>query len=95
MTETNHKPLICTEVVACAWRGDYDDAEPGDNCPVCDSGIVNTVTECPPACPECGEVAEVESDGCAHECLACGWTWGQPSGRGDVDPDRSLEPGVF
>lgn len=88
------RPLICTEVVTCGWRGDWGDAEPGGDCPDCITGIVSTIEECPPACPECGEVEEVQSDGSAHECLICGWTWGRPSGRGDVDPGRSLEPEV-
>ena len=89
------QPLICSEVVACGWRGGYDDIdEEGDDCPECDSGIVCHISECPPCCPECGEVADVESDGCAHECMLCGWTWGRPSGRGDTDPNRSLEPEI-
>lgn len=90
-----NEPLICTEVVDCGWRGDYDDADLGEGCPDCETGIVSTVEECPPFCPECGEVRDVYSDGCAHECLSCGWTWGSPSGRGHAKGNQSLEPEVF
>lgn len=88
-------PLVCSEVVACGWQGNYDDAEPGDDCPACDTGIVSTREECPVECPECGERKETETDGSAHECGLCGWTWGTPSGRGATKAPESLEPEVF
>jgi hypothetical protein len=87
--------LVCSEVVACGWQGGYDDAEPGDDCPECDTGIISTREECPPKCPECGEEEHVESDGCAHKCEVCGWEWGVPSGRGATNAPESLEPEVF
>lgn len=49
--------------------------------------------EAPMQCPECQD-ERVFGDGCEFECEFCGFTWGSPSGRGDVHPERSMEPEV-
>lgn len=87
-------PLICTEVVDCGWRAEYDneaDVEPGDVCPECDSGMISTIDDCPPHCPQCGEVEDIDTDGSAHKCRSCEYEWGYPSGRGAENADISLD----